>query len=115
MLNSSAFSQALAVYQRTGVYPNITVGGSSIGAQALRYALTRLGDPYVWGAAGPSAFDCSGLVLWSYAQVGIQPRSFHRGPVERGPAHPAAASSSRVTWSSSSPTSATSACMWATA
>jgi cell wall-associated NlpC family hydrolase len=34
-------------------------------------ALSRVGDPYVWGAAGPSAFDCSGLVMWAYAQVGI--------------------------------------------
>ncbi len=33
--------------------------------------MTRLGDPYVYGDAGPSTFDCSGLVMWSYAQVGI--------------------------------------------
>jgi cell wall-associated NlpC family hydrolase len=33
--------------------------------------MTRRGDPYVWGAAGPSEFDCSGLVMWAYAQVGI--------------------------------------------
>jgi len=71
VLNSSAFSQALAIYQHTHVYPDIKVGGSSIGAQALRYALTRLGDAYVWGGAGPDDFDCSGLVMWSYAQVGI--------------------------------------------
>jgi cell wall-associated NlpC family hydrolase len=25
----------------------------------------------VWGAAGPSAFDCSGLVVWAYAQAGV--------------------------------------------
>ncbi|MRH92579.1 hydrolase [Nocardia sp. SYP-A9097] len=34
-------------------------------------AMSRLGDPYVYGAAGPNAFDCSGLVQWSYAQAGI--------------------------------------------
>ena len=45
--------------------------GQAIGVQALRYALTKVGDPYVWGAAGPNAFDCSGLVMWSYAQIGI--------------------------------------------
>ncbi len=33
--------------------------------------MTRRGDEYVWGAAGPSTFDCSGLVMWAYAQVGI--------------------------------------------
>ncbi|MGO9081344.1 MAG: NlpC/P60 family protein [Streptosporangiaceae bacterium] len=71
VLNSAAFTEALQIYQRTHRYPNINVAGDSIGAQALRYALTRLGDPYVWGGAGPSDFDCSGLVMWSYAQVGI--------------------------------------------
>ena len=37
----------------------------------LRAALSRQGMPYVWGAAGPRAFDCSGLVQWSFAQAGI--------------------------------------------
>jgi peptidoglycan DL-endopeptidase CwlO len=37
----------------------------------LRAALSRQGMPYVWGAAGPKAFDCSGLVQWSFAQAGI--------------------------------------------
>ncbi|SPM29777.1 hypothetical protein MTAB308_3269, partial [Mycobacterium terramassiliense] len=40
-------------------------------AVAVRAALSRLGRPYVWGAAGPEQFDCSGLVQWSYAQAGI--------------------------------------------
>ena len=71
ILNSAAFSQAMAVYDKTGKYPNIHVAGDSVGVQALRYALTRVGDPYVWGAAGPSSFDCSGLVVWAYAQIGI--------------------------------------------
>lgn len=35
------------------------------------YALSRIGCPYVWGAAGPDKFDCSGLVRWAYLQVGI--------------------------------------------
>jgi cell wall-associated NlpC family hydrolase len=71
LLNSSAYAQALAIFQKTGTYPNIAVRGDSVGAQALRWALSRVGDPYVWGAAGPSAFDCSGLVMWAYAHVGI--------------------------------------------
>jgi len=71
-VNSSAMSQAMAIFDRTGQYPNISIpGGSSVGAVALRYALSRRGDPYVWGAAGPSEFDCSGLVMWAYAQEGI--------------------------------------------
>ncbi|MEV6773229.1 C40 family peptidase [Nocardia sp. NPDC051030] len=39
--------------------------------QAVDAALSRIGDPYVYGAAGPNAFDCSGLVQWSYAQAGV--------------------------------------------
>ncbi|KZS65757.1 MAG: C40 family peptidase [Mycobacterium pseudokansasii] len=38
---------------------------------AVRAALSRLGCPYVWGATGPSQFDCSGLVQWAYAQAGV--------------------------------------------
>ncbi len=38
---------------------------------AVAAAESRVGDAYVWGAAGPSSFDCSGLVMWAYAQVGI--------------------------------------------
>jgi cell wall-associated NlpC family hydrolase len=72
LLNSSVFAKAMAVFQQTGKYPVFSIPtANTIGAQALRAALTRRGDPYVWGAAGPGAFDCSGLVLWAYAQVGI--------------------------------------------
>jgi cell wall-associated NlpC family hydrolase len=38
---------------------------------ALRAAESRQGRPYVWGAAGPASFDCSGLVQWSFAQAGV--------------------------------------------
>lgn len=39
-----------------------------VNSAALRVALTRLGAPYSWGATGPSEFDCSGLMVWAYAQ-----------------------------------------------
>ena len=45
--------------------------GSSVGARALTLAKGKLGAPYVWGAAGPSAFDCSGLIVWAYKQLGV--------------------------------------------
>jgi cell wall-associated NlpC family hydrolase len=34
-------------------------------------AESQIGKPYQWGAAGPDSYDCSGLVMWSYAQVGV--------------------------------------------
>jgi peptidoglycan DL-endopeptidase CwlO len=71
VLNSAAFSRALQVFQETGSYPNIQISGDTLGEQALRWALTRLGDMYAWGGAGPDEFDCSGLVMWAYAHVGI--------------------------------------------
>jgi cell wall-associated NlpC family hydrolase len=41
----------------------------------LTAALSRVGSPYVWGGAGPSVFDCSGLVQWSMRQAGfVMPR-----------------------------------------
>jgi len=45
--------------------------GSGAGG-AISAALTRVGiGSYVWGASGPVNFDCSGLVLWAYRQVGV--------------------------------------------
>jgi cell wall-associated NlpC family hydrolase len=71
-VNSAAMTQAMAIYSATGQYPNVSIPtANTVGAQALQYALTKRGDPYVWGAAGPSEFDCSGLVVWAFAQVGI--------------------------------------------
>ncbi|MEV6618624.1 NlpC/P60 family protein [Streptomyces sp. NPDC051051] len=40
-------------------------------AAALAAARSALGRPYVWGANGPTGFDCSGLVQWSYARAGV--------------------------------------------
>jgi cell wall-associated NlpC family hydrolase len=72
VVNSAAMKQAMAVFTQTGHYPNVIIPtANTVGEQALQAAMTREGDPYVWGAAGPSAFDCSGLVVWAYAQEGI--------------------------------------------
>lgn len=51
----------------------------------LHAAASRIGMPYVWGATGPHSFDCSGLVMWSFAKAGItMPRvseeQFFAGP-----------------------------------
>jgi cell wall-associated NlpC family hydrolase len=54
-------------------------------AAAVRYAMAQVGKQYVYGAAGPSTFDCSGLMLAAWAQAGVSlPRSsqaqFGAGP-----------------------------------
>jgi cell wall-associated NlpC family hydrolase len=71
-VNSAAMKQAMTIFEQTGQYPKVTIPtANTVGAQALQAAISRLGDPYVWGAAGPGEFDCSGLVMWAFAQVGI--------------------------------------------
>jgi len=44
---------------------------NSRAAAAVSYAYSKLGSPYVWGATGPDAFDCSGLVQAAYRSAGI--------------------------------------------
>ncbi|POX52963.1 hypothetical protein C3489_16820 [Streptomyces sp. Ru71] len=40
-------------------------------AAAFSAAQSKIGSPYVYGASGPSSFDCSGLTSWAYAQAGV--------------------------------------------
>ncbi|HXL87948.1 MAG TPA: bifunctional lytic transglycosylase/C40 family peptidase [Streptosporangiaceae bacterium] len=47
------------------------VTASPVAAQAIAYAEQQIGKPYVWGADGPDAFDCSGLVYAAYASAGV--------------------------------------------
>ncbi|GCB46653.1 C40 family peptidase [Streptomyces sp. NL15-2K] len=44
---------------------------NSRAAAAISYAYSKLGSPYVWGATGPDAFDCSGLIQAAYRAAGI--------------------------------------------
>ena len=56
--------------------PAPTVSASGAGGAALQAALGKVGSPYVWGAAGPNSFDCSGLTSWAFGQAGVSiPRS----------------------------------------
>ncbi|MEU5422164.1 C40 family peptidase [Streptomyces sp. NPDC001407] len=43
---------------------------SALGGKALEYAYQQIGKPYVWGAAGPESFDCSGLTSQAWAHAG---------------------------------------------
>ncbi len=47
------------------------VSGSGGAAVAVQWAYRELGKPYVWGASGPDAFDCSGLTQFVWAKAGV--------------------------------------------
>ncbi len=47
------------------------IDASGAAATAIRYAMAQVGKAYVYGAAGPSAFDCSGLMMRAWAQAGV--------------------------------------------
>ncbi len=60
-----------AVLVMPGGTPTAHAATGSKKASAIRYALGQLGDPYVYGAAGPGSFDCSGLTQAAYRYAGV--------------------------------------------
>jgi hypothetical protein len=70
----SALPGAAVELLRTDQFPGGLSGSfvtSGVRQRLITAALSREGMPYVWGAAGPASFDCSGLVQWAYRQAGI--------------------------------------------
>jgi peptidoglycan DL-endopeptidase CwlO len=55
--------------QRMDDLSDVPVSGRA--SAAVAYAMAQLGDPYVWGADGPSSFDCSGLTMAAWARAGV--------------------------------------------
>lgn len=85
IVQRSAFPQAYAKWeglaaellsQLAGAVSPLAACGPAVLAQgvaatAIKFALAEVGKPYVWGATGPNAYDCSGLVLKAFAAAGI--------------------------------------------
>ena len=85
LLPKGAGLEQLVTVVSTGAGGTSTAGPSTAGAGSvtaaaaptaaldamLSAAMSRRGLPYVYGAAGPASFDCSGLVQWSFARAGI--------------------------------------------
>ena len=113
-VNSAAMKQAMAVFTQTGQYPDISIPtANTIGAQALTAALSRRGDPYVWGR--PARANSTARAWWS----GPLPRKAYRfrtspetcgtpACISRGPTW------SPAIWCSSSPTFPTWGFTWVT-
>ncbi|MFD5568080.1 C40 family peptidase [Streptomyces cadmiisoli] len=61
-----------AAGQRDGLTaPGTAEAPNARAAAAVSYAHQKLGSPYVWGATGPNAFDCSGLIQAAYRSAGV--------------------------------------------
>jgi cell wall-associated NlpC family hydrolase len=84
VMTLAAGYQAGAQGSANGSSPAGNAGGDPAGASGgapaelsagvslvLRVALAQLGKPYLWGGAGPRAFDCSGLVMVAFAEAGV--------------------------------------------
>jgi cell wall-associated NlpC family hydrolase len=73
--------QAVFAYNHSGAYVTDVLAwaarytapaASSAAVAAIAFALRQVGKPYLWGAAGPNAYDCSGLVFAAYATAGVR-------------------------------------------
>jgi cell wall-associated NlpC family hydrolase len=51
--------------------PAALTAPAAASSSAVKNAMSKIGAPYRWGATGPNAFDCSGLVSWAYKNAGI--------------------------------------------
>jgi cell wall-associated NlpC family hydrolase len=76
----AAERRAAAAAAAAAAAPQITVDPAAVGAApapnpraqaAVDAALSQVGKPYQWGAAGPDSYDCSGLTMWAWSQAGV--------------------------------------------
>ena len=94
LVSPAAGSGAAASTGAAGAPGSVTADGPGLSrAELVRFltaAESRIGLPYVWGAAGPRSFDCSGLVQWSLAQAGVVMPRVAVDQARTGPMVPAA-------------------------
>ncbi|WP_030419530.1 NlpC/P60 family protein [Streptomyces sp. SCSIO 75703] len=69
-LERQAAREAQAAWLRSGILGDLRGKATERGRKAVEYATAQIGKPYVWGAAGPSSFDCSGLTSQAWAAAG---------------------------------------------
>jgi peptidoglycan DL-endopeptidase CwlO len=67
----AAFADYVSAARTAGTAPIRDGHASPAARKAVAVALAQLGSPYVWGAEGPSTFDCSGLTSFAYAAAGV--------------------------------------------
>jgi peptidoglycan DL-endopeptidase CwlO len=68
---------------------NVAVSGRA--GAAVNYALAQVGDAYVYGAAGPDSFDCSGLTMMAWAAAGVSLPHSSSAQMSSGPSVPSSA------------------------
>ena len=59
------------IFSSSKKYASSYKGDNTRGSIALKYALQQIGDIYVWAAAGPTRWDCSGLTMRAFRQAGV--------------------------------------------
>ena len=72
LLSQLSASQQAAMWSGTPVdLSDLPAAQSERAKIAVNAAMSKRGSPYVWAAAGPNTFDCSGLMVWAWAQAGV--------------------------------------------
>ncbi|MGY0018642.1 NlpC/P60 family protein [Streptomyces sp. YJ-C3] len=75
-LEDAGMAKAQRSFMASGALSSVGRSPSRAGDAALSYAVRQIGKPYVWGAEGPKAFDCSGLTSQAWAHAGqVIPRT----------------------------------------
>ena len=72
------------IFDASKKYASSFVGDNTRGSKALKYALAQIGDVYVWAAAGPTRWDCSGLTMRAFQNAGVSLPHSSRAQIRYG-------------------------------